>query len=155
MPRITITGLDSRVDGSYDLDLEDSFNGNELHLIKKYAGVRVGEISEAMGAGDYDLVVCLTKIAIDRSGKDVPMERLMEAKVGAIQFEQTDAEKAADEEADRLPPASAPSGANENKSGPITSGVPSGNGSDSTPESDQSDIGSQDLLTGSGYSQAT
>ncbi len=44
MPKITITGVDNRVDGAYDLDLDDNFTGKELHLIKQIAGVRVGEI---------------------------------------------------------------------------------------------------------------
>jgi hypothetical protein len=155
MPKVTITGVDSRIDGSYELDLEDVFTGNELHLIKKHSGVRVAEIAEAMTAGDYDLIVCLTKIAMDRAGNDVPIELLMGAKVGAIQFEPSDAEKTIAEEEEALPPASAPTGATKTNSDRPSSGPPSETGSDSTPESDLLDTGSQALPTGSAYSLET
>ncbi len=155
MPRITISGVAGRIDGVYDLDLADSFTGNELHLIKQHAGVRVGEISEAMEAGDYDLIVCLTKIAMDRSGNDVPIDQLMEAKVGAITFEQTDAEKADAEEDEELPPVSAPSGASKSSSEAPSSGPSSSDDSNSNPENGQPDTGIPDLLTGSGSSRET
>lgn len=155
MPRITITGVDLQVDGIYDLDLEDTFTGDELHLIKKHSGVRAGEIGEAMEAGDYDLIICLAKIAMDRSGKDVRIERLLAAKIGSLQFGQTDAEKEAEQEADDLPPVSAPSGANENESETNTSGPSIENGSAQTLVSGRADIGDPDLLTGSGYSRGT
>ena len=155
MPKITISGVHATVDGSYDLDLNDVFNGNELHLIKKHAGVRVGEIGEAMAAGDYDLIVCLTKIAMDRSGKDVPIERLMEAKVGALQFEATVEEQEDAEEDDALPPANAPSGANSRSSETPNSGSGSNSEQDSTPGNGQPDTGALALPIGSASDRPT
>lgn len=144
MPKITISGVHPAIDGEAILDFNEAFDGDELHLIKQHAGVRVGEIGEAMTAGDYDLIVALAKIAFDRAGRDIPLDRLMKAKVGAIQFEATSEEKAADEEEAQLPPASAPTGANETTSVTATSGVSSSNGLEGRPESVLPGIGVPD-----------
>ncbi len=149
MPKITISGVDARVDGSYDLDLDDVFTGNELHLIKKVAGVRVGEIGDAMNAGDYDLLVALTKIALDRNGRDVPVERLLDAKVGAIQFGETEAEAAVEAEDEQLPLTSASTGPSEQPSDKSSSGGSSSNGSDILPENALPVIGVPASPTGS------
>ena len=137
MPKITIKGVDSRVDGSYDLDLDDSFTYGELDLIKKVAGARGAEIGEAMEAGDTAIIIALTKIALDRADVDVPVKRLMDAKVGAIEFGDTEAEKAAEAAAEEdeksLPPANAPTGASEPRSEKSTSKPSTDNGSDSLP----------------------
>jgi hypothetical protein len=111
MLQATVSGVPP-YDGDYDLDLEHQFNGNELHLIKKVAGVRLGEIDEALRAKDYDLYVALAAIGIWRAGKVTKnnvhdlVELLMEAEGGKISFKDTD-----DEQGDETgPPAVAPSG---------------------------------------------
>lgn len=154
MPRITLAGIGRSVDGEYDLDLSDQFTGHELHLIKQISGVRVGEIGDAMVAGDYDLIIALTKIAIQRSGKTVDVDVLLQAKVGAITFEPSEQEQADAEEEDALPPASAPSGANETGSASGSSGLNSKSDSAHPPESDPSRTGDLTLVTGSTSGQA-
>lgn len=87
-------------DGDYPLELK--FNHRELHLIKKIAGVRGAELEEAFLAGDTDMVVALTLIALKRDGKTVPEDDIWEASTGAIVL---DVEAEAVEEADAVPPA--------------------------------------------------
>ena len=154
MPKITITGVDSRVDGSYDLDLDDRFTYGELSLIKKIAGARGAEISEAMEAGDMDIIVALTMVALKRAGQEVPVSRLMDAKVGAIEFGDTEAERAAakaeEEELAELPPANAPTGANAMHSESDTGEPSTKNGSADLPETALPVIGARTSPTGSG-----
>lgn len=85
-------------DGDYPLELK--FNHRELHLIKKIAGVRGAELEEAFLAGDTDMVVALTLIALKRAGMNAPEDDIWEASTGAIVL---DVE--AEEEADAVPPA--------------------------------------------------
>ena len=69
--------------GSYEL-ATDGFTGDELHEIKKISGVRAGELSEAITAGDYDLVVAFAVIALRRAGVTVDPAQIMAATVGSI-----------------------------------------------------------------------
>jgi hypothetical protein len=91
-------------DGTYEWDPERQFNGHELHLVKKVAGVRLGEIEEALAAGDYDVIVAITAIMVCRSGRvtraQVPelVEMLLDADGGKITIEE------AAEVADDRPP---------------------------------------------------
>lgn len=91
MAKITISGV-APFDGDYDLDDARAFNGHELHLIKKVAGVRLGEIGEALKAGDYDLIVAVTAIAVWRAGKVTKdnvtdlVDVLLDADTGQIEF---------------------------------------------------------------------
>jgi hypothetical protein len=91
-------------DGTYEWDPERQFNGHELHIVKKVAGVRLGEIEEALTAGDYDVIVAITAIMMCRSGRvtraQVPelVDVLLEAEGGKITIEEVD------EVADDLPP---------------------------------------------------
>jgi len=101
--QIIING-DTIYDGAYELDLESQpLTGLDLHIIKTVAGVRAMEFEEALGAGDYDLQIALSVIALYRAGR-VPREQfkraadvLLGAAVGAI-------ESADDEEAEADPP---------------------------------------------------
>lgn len=105
-------------DGDYPLELK--FNHRELHLIKKIAGVRGAELEEAFLAGDTDMVVALTLIALKRDGKTVPEDDIWEAGTGAIVL---DVEA---EEDDVVPPVevtpSAESSSVADGSGPGTNG---------------------------------
>lgn len=94
MGRIVLEG--TAFDGAYELDFEQVYSGHELHLIKKLAGLRLGEIQEAVKAGDYDLYVAFAVIALWRAGKvqrDRALEAadvLLEAPAGSIAFEDED-----------------------------------------------------------------
>jgi hypothetical protein len=109
---ITIDGV-PMFDGTYNLDLEQPLNGDELHLIKVAAGVRMGEISEALDAGDYDLIIALATIALWRYGKveekntQNAFAMLRKAEMGKI------TSRDLDDEADAGPPSQAPSAGGE------------------------------------------
>lgn len=97
-------------DGEYNWDPDErGFNGHELHLIKKVSGVRLGEIDEALTAGDYDVLVSVAAITIWRAGKATKanvgalVELLLDAEGGKITF------KKVGEEATTGPPSAAPS----------------------------------------------
>lgn len=77
------------LDGSYDLEL-GTWDFDEFRIIKKEAGVRAGEIEEAMRAGDSNLIVAYAIIALKRAGRDVVPERLWKANIEDIEFDTTD-----------------------------------------------------------------
>lgn len=84
MAQIVVTGVSPAVDGSYDLPTLEALTHGDLRLIKRESGVRAGEIEEAFAAGDSDLLVALTLVALKRSGKEIPAELLWESELGAI-----------------------------------------------------------------------
>jgi hypothetical protein len=105
MPKVTILDVPG-LEGEYLIHFEDGFTNRELHLIKQLSGIRAGEIGEAFAANDNDLIVALSMIAMQRNGKDVPVDALWDAKVGSIKWEQTPEEIQEAEGDDALPPAS-------------------------------------------------
>ncbi len=141
MPLITLAGIHPSYDGAYVLDLSDSFSYGELHTIKEIAGVRVGELDDAMTAGDSDVIVALAKIAVDRSGNTIPVAVLMGATAGGIQFGPTEAEKQAEEVQEQIPPVPAPPSSGETESETSSSGTSTSNGSDVLPETALPGIG--------------
>lgn len=102
MTKVSLTGL-GVFNGEYDLDL-GYFTNRELHLIKQVSGVRAGEIAEALGAGDNDVLVALAAIAAKRAGKDVPLDMLWDAPSGSSITLIADDEEPEDES---LPPQTA------------------------------------------------
>lgn len=121
-------------DGVYEADFKASpFNGRELHWIKETAGVRLGEMENAANAGDNDLLVAWTAIALIRNGKarkenyrDL-VDLLMEAPAGKITAEVVEEENDAD------PPAEA-------AGGPTTSETPPSSSADSNGTGDASQV---------------
>lgn len=104
-------------DGTYEWDAERQFNGHELHIVKKVAGVRLGEIEEALAAGDYDVIVAITAIMVCRSGRvtraQVPelVDVLLDAEGGKITIEEVaEGEGDADGPPAVVPPGNEPSG---------------------------------------------
>ncbi len=138
MPILKIEGVPP-LDGDYDLDIE-TFTNRELHIIKQEAGVRAGEIADAFGAGDNDLLVAITLIVLRRAGKgEVAQLRdlVWDAPAGSVTLDLTEEEQA---EEDAVPPAVEPVETNEAE----TSNGPSGSDSESgsaIPANDRSPIG--------------
>jgi hypothetical protein len=111
MAKLKIDGI-NQYDGEYDLDVA-AFTGRELHTIKEISGVRGAELQDAFAAGDYDLVVAFTVIVLQRAGKIVNPDEIMDAEVGSI----TIATEDVDEE-EKRPLASSPTpNGNESSSG--------------------------------------
>jgi hypothetical protein len=134
MAKLKIVGIYG-FDGEYDLDIS-KFTGDELHTIKQIAGVRGGELSEALQAGDYDLVIAFAVIVLRRAGKTVDPKEISAAEVGAITVDlQTG------QEVEARPPGSAPPSGSESLSGDSNvpsaathpSGLSSSNGGDPLP----------------------
>lgn len=87
------------VDGrSYDIP--DSFTYREMSVIKKLSGIRAGEIAAALEAGDTDLIVAITVIAMRRAGNNVSDDFLFDLPADGIQI-------VGEPEADANPPAKA------------------------------------------------
>jgi hypothetical protein len=101
------------LDGEYDADLDfDALTNNELRVIKRLSGVRLGELRDALKASDTDVLVAFSVVWLTRAGKnpDVVEELLWAAPVGAIDLVVTEEDKAAARQAedDARPPVSSP-----------------------------------------------
>jgi hypothetical protein len=126
VPKLIIEKLPP-YDGSYPLDV-GAFTGRELHTIKQISGVRAGELADAFEAADYDLVVAFTVIVLQRAGKTVNPDDILDAEIGSITVEMDDATEVVER-----PPTSPPTSGSEsssggqpnNSDGSITSGSPS------------------------------
>lgn len=68
-------------------DVPESYTYRELGLIKRLSGVRAGEISEALKAGDAEVVAALAIIAMRRAGEDVAEDDVLDMDVSAITFD--------------------------------------------------------------------
>lgn len=102
-------------DGEYEINLDEFFNGNELHFIKQRSGVRAGELEEAFAAGDYDVQLAFAVIAVERSGRHerVDADIFWKAAVGKIQFVADE-----QEEEPRPPDTPTPSGSRHESESP-------------------------------------
>ncbi len=128
--------------GEYDLDIS-SFTNRELHEIKVETGVRAGEIEEAFAAGDNDLMVAITLIVLQRSGKGTfaqLRDAVWDLPAGSVQFDLTDEEKNAAGD-DALPPTSGLD-SSTNANGSSGSSGPDLSGTGDDPANGQSHIGS-------------
>ncbi len=113
-------------DGDYPIELERITN-RELSTIKRLSGVRGAELSDAFAAGDNDLFVALTIIALQRAGKIVAEDAIWDAESGSITFSLGPVEEEVPESGPPSPPPTDP-GAN------VTGGDMNGSsGADSEP----------------------
>jgi hypothetical protein len=135
--KLTIDGVDP-FDGVYELDFaEQPFTNRDVHLIKKIAGVRLGELAEAFEAGDNDLLVAVAVIQLRREGKVQKgremdaAEILLDAVAGKLIYEDTAEDDAGPPE---RPLPNAPVGSGENDSNSKSSSPGSNGASDALPE---------------------
>lgn len=76
----------------HEFAISPPFTNRELHLIKQIAGVRAGELFDAMEAGDNDLIVALAHLAIKRAGRNQPtLEMLWDMAPGEIEISNPEA----------------------------------------------------------------
>lgn len=110
-----------------EYEVSPPFTNRELHLVKQIANVRAGEFFAALAAGDTDVVVALSHIALRRAGATRPtLDELWELPATALKLEIPDLP---DEDPD--PTTAAAAGGNELATGsPETS--PNGHGSPRT-----------------------
>lgn len=141
MAKFTISGV-PEFNGIYEHDTGRLYDGDELHLIKKIAGVRLGEIEEAAESGDYDLVIAIAVIALIRSERirlrdaDKAAAVLRASSFGSILFEEED-ESEVDEEVPLDQPQTTPIIESESS----TSSSDSSNGTGALPENIPPPIG--------------
>lgn len=111
----------------HEFGISPPFTNRELHLIKQIAGVRAGELFDAMEAGDNDLVVALAHLAIKRAGRNQPtLDMLWDMAPGEIEIHNPA------QESNGVPPTSTPtSGGGDGSPGT----TPSEPGESSTPAS--------------------
>jgi hypothetical protein len=94
MPKIIISNVPG-LEGEYDLDM--SFTHRDFRTIKQVAGVRANEVSEALNAGDLDIIVAMAEIALVRAGKVHSLDQLWDSEAGAITLDVADMEDAPDD----------------------------------------------------------
>jgi hypothetical protein len=139
MDTLTIEGIPA-YNGEYPLD-SSYFTNRELNLIKTVSGVRAGELGEAFGAGDNDLMVALAAIAIWRAKGEKPnIDALWDAEAG--KFTLNIAEPESEPEDESLPPSTAPDESDKHDDSSQEDGAIS-NGSSDLLESDLRAIGAQ------------
>lgn len=117
MPQIKIEGVPP-YDGEYELDM--NFTNRDLHTIKQVAGVRAGDLNDALEHKDLDLVVALAVNALRRAGKPVDMDVLWDSEAGKIML--------VADEVDAVPPPQPKSEPGGSVSEPTVSSGRSGNG---------------------------
>ncbi len=126
-------------DGDYPIDLERITN-RELSTIKRLSGVRGAELQDGFTAGDNDLFVALTIIALQRAGKTVIEDAIWDAESGTITF---NLEDPVEEVPESGPPSPPPTDPGANVTGGGTNGF---SGADSEPTG----VSSPEILTPTG-----
>jgi hypothetical protein len=103
----------SAINGEYPVDVlamitlgsPECLSNRECHQLKNRTGLRLGEIHDALRAGDNDVYVGLAEIVLQRAGKRFDPDSLWDARVGAIAFTIGEREEEAVEDG---PPVEAP-----------------------------------------------
>lgn len=161
MDKMIVKGLGKRIDGEYEFSIADmmtlghpeSLTNREAHRLKTMSGVRLGELDDALGAGDSDVFMAIGAILLARAGKAVDEEVLWDAPAGSgfdFQFESLEEEaEAGDGES---PPESAASEPTETRS---PSGGSSSAGAWEPPANGQSLTGPRDSERFAAYDRPT
>lgn len=90
-------------------DISPPFTNRELHLVKQVAGVRAGEIFDAMESGDNDVLVALAHIAVRRNNTARPtLDELWDMEAGSITVEEIEDELDPTSAADAAPEGGSP-----------------------------------------------
>lgn len=149
MAKFVVKGIPA-FNGEYPIDV-GTFTMRELQIIKRMSGVRAGELEEAFGAGDSDLILAVAVVAVRQSKKDwQAFEALAwESDVGAISFvgdEEEDEGTAGD--AVPLVPPTPPADSESSVEQPPSSGPPSSDDGDDSQETNLPATGQLRSVTG-------
>lgn len=107
--------------GDTDYPWVGELTGREARELKRISGVRLGELEEALAAGDYDVLIAIAVIAMRRSGKSVDEYTLLDEPAGHVAYVMDDAEDDA-----QVPPADAPAAAGDRAPNPTETAESSG-----------------------------
>lgn len=136
-----------------DFPFPADLTNRELHTIKLMAGVRAGELEEAMTAGDTDILLAMLVIALQRAGHKVDTEQIWDTtfgdEAGKIQFIVDE-----EDEVEKLPPPSEPAESAEDSGQNGASGESSRSDGEN-PASDPSPTGLLDSVTGAAFDRVT
>jgi hypothetical protein len=146
---LTVEGLPP-LDGRYafqvidmmSIGLAGSLTNREAHELKRLSGVRIGELEDALAAGDNDVLVAFAVLILRRHGKRFDEDKLWDAQVGAAlkyDFAHSREEKTEDPPEETPLEPSGPPASPENESS--RSGGESSSPSSESPENLQSPIG--------------
>jgi len=150
--KLIITGLGG-IDGEYDLDIAsmlelghpDTLTQGEAHKIKKATGLRLGELEDAVEAGDADMTLAFAIVVLDRAKKRYDVDALWDAPLGSVILEADQVDPS--DEADEPDPLS-PNGNSESLEPNTKNGGESGNPpSEPNPPNDPSPTGGQTSAT--------
>lgn len=87
----------ARIDGrEYDLPHPETLTFREYGLIKRWVGLRAGELEEALQAGDTDPIVAFIVLGMRRAGHKVEPDFILDMDPKLIQVEIDDDEEPAD-----------------------------------------------------------
>jgi len=139
------------LDGTYEFEDLSSLSNRELHRIKTLTGLRLGEFTDALAAGDNDLLVGLSVILLERIGKTVDEDLLWEAPGGSLVLDFSEDEDPTQAEAR---PAADDSPVRPG-SEPRLTGESSSDASETLPENGQSPTGPLDLETSAVFDPVT
>jgi hypothetical protein len=87
MWNVVMEGVNSQLDGEYPMVFD--FTNRDLRTIKQMSGVRALEIEDALQAGDNDVLVAMTAIALHRAGKQFVDDVLWDAPAGSLRLVET------------------------------------------------------------------
>lgn len=126
------------VDGrQFDLPAIETLTFRDYGLIKKWTGLRAGELEEAFGAGDSDPVMALMVIGMRRAGHTIEPDFLLDMDPGLLEVQVDAPEVPADPPAEGGETAQ-PTPTSETVT-PETSGIPdSSSSTDSAPGTSES-----------------
>lgn len=145
---LILEGLSRYLDGEYPFDLrglltighEECMTNREIHRIKTMAGVRFGELPDALAAEDMDVRTAIAAIVLTRAGKRFEEDVLWDGTLGSISFRISDLVD--EEDADLTPLPDEPGKSSERSSdGSSSSSGTSSDSSSETPESARSRTG--------------
>lgn len=137
--KLIVAGLNG-LDGEYDFSLislltigsPDALTGREVHNLKVMTGIRMGELEDALSAGDNDVMLGLAAIVMRRHGRTFADDQVWDAPIGSFGFELAAVED------DAVPP---PQPNDESSSESETSSGDDSNSDSENPENDQSPTG--------------
>jgi len=124
--KLIVNGLGRPFDGEYEFDVTgmltlghpDCLTNREGHRVKGMTGLRMGEFTDAVKAGDTDVIVALAAVVLARHGKQIDEDLLWDAPIGSGI---TIVPEEVPDEGDALPPENEP-GENAPTGQPTTSG---------------------------------
>lgn len=72
--------------GHAEYDMPEVFTFREMRLVKRMTGCASGEIWDALGKGDTDVIAAFALVAVMRADKSVTEDDLLDMTIDQIEF---------------------------------------------------------------------